>query len=165
MQVPPRHFAMDTLHPPVDALQAYHSRLPESCLATATGSSFVNPLSASARNFDHVFKPRVGRIAVQESIKVSAGEPPFEGSRHLLVAGFEGEDVGCEVGEREGVGRREYLALKDGEVDLDLVEPAGMDGQVHDDGVRVCDLELVRGGLAAMRAAIVTTEKTRSAER
>ena len=112
------------------------------------------------RKFDRVFKPRVGRISqFQESIKVSAGElPTRKGSAISSSAHFEGEDVGCEVGEREGVGRREYLALKDGEVDLDLVEPAwhGRAG-APSVGLR-CSTRLEpgsAGGLAAMRAAIV----------
>ncbi|HEV8103844.1 MAG TPA: hypothetical protein VGP69_08930 [Gaiellaceae bacterium] len=61
----------------------------------------------------------------------------FERLRDLLVVSSEVEEAlfdGSEVGEVVGL---QHLALDDREVDLDLVEPAGVDRQVDEDEVRV----------------------------
>ena len=57
-----------------------------------------------------------------------------------------------EVGEVVG---REDFALDDREVDLGLVEPAGVDRGVDEDQVRPCALEAVDRCLAAVRGAVV----------
>ena len=67
---------------------------------------------------------------------------------------------GVEVGEVVGV---DDLALDDGEVDLGLVEPAGVDGGVDDDQVRPGALEAVDAALAAMRGAVVIRNTRRAA--
>ena len=68
-------------------------------------------------------------------------------SKALSVLG----DVG-DVGE---VVRLEHLALDDREVDLDLVEPAGVQRQVDEDEVRPAPLEPLDRALAAVRGAVV----------
>ena len=72
-----------------------------------------------------------GGRAGQEAVEIAAGELPFEGRGDLLVVLLEVEDAlgDCVLG-RE-VGRGECLALEDREVDLDLVHPAGVRGQMH----------------------------------
>lgn len=42
------------------------------------------------------------------------------------------------------------FALNDGEVDLDLVKPTGVNRRVDEDDVRPLDLEAIGGALAAM---------------
>ena len=56
--------------------------------------------------------------------------------------------------EREII-RSEDLALDDRKVDLNLVDPTGMDGRVNEDGVRPLGAEAVDGLLAPMRGAVV----------
>lgn len=59
------------------------------------------------------------------------GEFPFEGFGDALVVVLEGEDVGAKRRNRIEVVWRERLALENGEVDFDLVEPARMHREVH----------------------------------
>src|SRR6266516_4239557 len=77
----------------------------------------------------------VGVDAVKQVVEVGAGEVPAERPGDGVVAGFErGEAVAdlAEVGEVVGC---EGVALEDGEVDLGLVQPGCVGGQV--DQVRV----------------------------
>jgi hypothetical protein len=67
--------------------------------------------------------------------EVVAGEVPVEGLGDLVPVAFEvveGPGNRCEVVEAVGL---EHCALDDREVDLELVEPAGMDGRVDEDEV------------------------------
>src|SRR5450759_2079623 len=84
-----------------------------------------------------------------------------------LVASLEGEDPGGELLERGGIGRGEDLALEDAEVDLDLVEPAGVDREMdgHEPWVRFGETR--DGGPAVMRAAVIeqTCHRPRLARR
>jgi hypothetical protein len=52
-----------------------------------------------------------------------------------LVPVLESKDAILQREERVKVVRCKYLSLKNGEEDLDLVEPAGVDGQVDKDQV------------------------------
>lgn len=56
---------------------------------------------------------------------------------------------------RDGIGRREDLALEDAEVDLDLIEPAGVDR--YQPWTRLS--ETGDGGLTPMRTAAVEHPK------
>jgi hypothetical protein len=74
----------------------------------------------------------------------------FERLRDLLVVSSEVEEAlfdGSEVGEVVGL---QHLAVDDREVDLDLVEPAGVDRQVDEDEILVVALESVDRALAAV---------------
>src|ERR1019366_8176300 len=105
------------------------------------------------------------RQALEQLGEFGAGEFPLERLSEDLVAGLEGEDPGGQLLERGGIGRREDLALEDAEIDLDLVEPTGVDRQMngHEPGCACtrrrtaapprCELPLSR------------TQKTRRAER
>src|SRR2546422_8386962 len=64
----------------------------------------------------------------QERSEVRAGELPLEGPCHPLVVVVESKQAIPQLRQRRKVIRREHLALYDREVDLDLVEPAGMTG-------------------------------------
>jgi len=57
--------------------------------------------------------------------------------------------TGVEVGGGEG------LPLEDGEVDLDLIEPAGVRGQMDDDEVAPLRLEPLDGPLPSMDGAAI----------
>ena len=84
-----------------------------------------------------------------------AGELPFEGGGGLLVAPLEGGQAVFDVVEIGEVVGGEDLALDDGVVDLDLVEPGGVDGQLDQGGVGPALAEPVAGGLAAVARSVV----------
>ena len=68
---------------------------------------------------------------LQEVAEVGGGELPFERCGVLVVVGFE---VGQTFDDRVGVGEvvgREHFPLDDGEEDLHLVEPGGVDRGVR----------------------------------
>ena len=92
---------------------------------------------------------------LKEQGEVVAGELPFEGSGGLLVAALEGGEALFDVGQVDEVVRGEDLALDDGVVDLDLVEPGSVDRQLHEYGVGPPGVEAVAGFLAAMAGAVV----------
>ena len=93
--------------------------------------------------------------AVYDSVEVGAGELPLEGRSDLFVAAAEREQALLERVEVGDVVGGEDLALHDGEVDLGLVEPAGVDGGVDEPEVVPRALEAVDRALSAVGAAVV----------
>ena len=69
----------------------------------------------------------VGPQLDEKDVQVTAREGPLERLGGLLIAALECNQAAFECREICEVARREELALNDGEVDLDLVEPAGME--------------------------------------
>jgi hypothetical protein len=67
------------------------------------------------------------------------------------VALTEGPDALLQFLEAGVVVRRQHFALDDRRVRLDLVQPAGMHGRVHDDHARTTVSKFFGGALAAMR--------------
>ena len=65
---------------------------------------------------------------VEKAIEVAAGECPLEGVGCMLIASLELKKTDFKFDQRFEVVGREELALNDREVDLDLVEPASMNG-------------------------------------
>ncbi len=70
----------------------------------------------------------VRREAVEQRGEIVAGEAPVEGLRGLVPVVFEIVECARDVGEVLEVIGFEHLALDDREEDLELVEPAGVDG-------------------------------------
>ena len=68
-----------------------------------------------------------------QAVEVRAGELPLERGGDLLVAAAEREQPLVERVEIGEVVRGEDLALDDGELDLGLVEPAGVHRGVEED--------------------------------
>src|SRR6266545_3557555 len=97
----------------------------------------------------------MGLEAFEEGIEVRPGECPLERSGDLLVMVLEPEESVLDLRERGEVVRGEHLALNDGEVDLDLVEPAGVHGTVYGHDVGEGCLEAAHAGSAAVRGAVV----------
>jgi hypothetical protein len=62
--------------------------------------------------------------------EIVPGEFPLEGLGDGLIVILESQDLMCWVLRRSEVVRFQDFASQDGEVDLDLVQPAGMDGQM-----------------------------------
>ena len=73
--------------------------------------------------------------AVEVSVEVFAGVLPAEWFGGVVVALLEGQDRVGEVVEVGEVAGGDGFALQDREVDLDLVEPGRVDGQVDQDRV------------------------------
>src|SRR5260221_14180235 len=85
----------------------------------------------------------VGGEALEQEVEVGLGELPLERGGDLLVVGLKGQQRGFCLGEAAEVARGEDFALDDREVDLDLVEPGGVDGEV----------DQAQGGPLAVEAA------------
>ena len=64
----------------------------------------------------------------QQGREVATGEGPLEGLGRGDVVVLEAKEALTDRVARRRVVRREHLALDDREVDLDLIEPAGVDG-------------------------------------
>src|SRR3972149_2717914 len=93
--------------------------------------------------------------AFEESIEIGAGELPLEGRGNLLVVFLEPKESVFDLRQRREVVRGEHLALDDGEVDLDLVEPTGMNGAVHGNDVAEGSVQTTHAGAATMGRAVV----------
>ena len=94
-----------------------------------------------------------------EYVKIATREGPFERLRGSLIAVLESHQTPPERTEVREVARCAQLTLDDGEVDLDLVQPAGVDRRVHEDQVRPGALEAVDRALAAVGGAVVDNHK------
>src|SRR5207253_4156762 len=85
---------------------------------------------------------------------------PLEGLGSRFVAPLEGEEASLDLGEVGEVVGGQDLALDDGVVDLDLVQPRRMDGAVDEPqpattAPGVTPLQAVDGRLAPVRRAVV----------
>ena len=72
---------------------------------------------------------------------------------------LEGEETLLEFGQRREIVGREDLPLNDGEVDLDLIEPTGVDRSVDEDGIGPFVAQTVGGFLASVSGAVVHDPK------
>jgi hypothetical protein len=92
---------------------------------------------------------------LQESLEIAASEGPLKWRCSPLVVRLEGKQALLEFGQGRKVVGGEDLSLNDGEVDLDLVEPTGVDGGVDEYGVGPLGAQPVNGLVATMGGAIV----------
>ena len=76
------------------------------------------------------------------------------GSR-LLVVFLKGEKALLELGKRGEIIGSEYFPLDDGEINLDLIEPTGVNRGVHEDGIGSAGSDAFNRPLAAMSRAVV----------
>ena len=97
----------------------------------------------------------MGPELVEALGKIVTCEFPLEGLSHGFIVGLKREQALFDGGQRGEVVGCKYLALDNGEVDLDLIEPAGMDGTVHGNQSWVFCLESGNAARPAMRGAIV----------
>ena len=111
-----------------------------SCLIWAT-SGLSAATSRAVRKFWSLGRESEVGLAVsdlrEDVVEVVAGEGPLERAGDLPVVLGEREES---VGERVEVGevvRGERFALHDREVELDLVQPGGVHGEVDQPGARV----------------------------
>jgi len=97
----------------------------------------------------------MGSELVEELSKIVTREFPLERLCHGLVVSLKGEQALFDRGQRREVVGGKDLALDDGEVDFDLVEPAGMNGTMDRNEARIFRLESGHAARSAMRGAIV----------
>ncbi len=91
----------------------------------------------------------------KEFVQVVACESPLEGGGSPLIVDLESEEALFEFGQRREVIRREYFSLHDREVNLDLVEPTGVDRGVDEDRVGPFIAEAVDRLLTPVRGTVV----------
>ncbi len=92
-------------------------------------------------------------------MQIGAGEGPLKGSGGLLVVVLEGEQMLLEFSEGGDVIGSEDFALNDGEIDFDLIEPAGMDRGVDEPDRGPRGAQAVGGFFAAVGGTIVGNPK------
>ena len=88
-------------------------------------------------------------------MQIAAREGPFKGTGSPRIVGLERQQTLFEFGQRREIIGREDLALDNRKVDLNLVEPTGVDGSVDENGVRPLGAKAVDGFLPAMSGAVV----------
>jgi len=72
-----------------------------------------------------------------------------------FIVGLESDETLFEFGQAREIIRGEDLALNNRKVDLNLVEPTGVDRSVHEDRVRPLGAEAVGALLTAVSGAVV----------
>ena len=77
---------------------------------------------------------------------------------------LEGEETLFEFGQGREMVWRENLSLNDGEIDLDLIEPTGVDRRVDESGIRPFFTQTVGGFLTSVSGAVVHDPKDRLAD-
>src|SRR5712692_1938276 len=93
--------------------------------------------------------------------QVAPREGPLEWSGQCFIVTLEGQEPVLNGSQGIEVVRRQDLALDDGEVDLDLIEPTRMDGAVNEHQMRVLPLQSVHGARTTVgRAAVNDPEDT-----
>ena len=119
-------------------------------------------LSTSVRNYGDVFRGRsscgsqtLGVDLGQKRVKIAAGEAPFEGRCRALIVALEGKQTLFEFGQRREIVGRKDFSLNDREIDFDLVEPAGMDRGVDEDGIGPLVAQTFGSFLASVSGAVV----------
>jgi len=91
----------------------------------------------------------------EELGEILTGELPLEGPRRSLPVILKIQEAFGDGIEMRKIVGREDLALDDGEVDFDLVEPTGMDGGMHERQAGVEMAKTLNGSGATMRRAVV----------
>ena len=72
---------------------------------------------------------------------------------------LEGKETLLEFGQGREIVGRENLSLNDGEIDLDLIEPTGVDRRVDENGIGPFITQTVGGFLASVSGAVVHDPK------
>ena len=122
-------------------------------------------LSTPVQKFTNVFSAFsssqlfVGRELGEKRGEVSFGELPFEGPGRCFPVVLEVEQAFCQLVQAGEVVRGKDFSLHDGEVDLDLIEPTGMDWTMNEGQARELPLESRDGSLATVRTPIVNDPK------
>src|SRR6266568_4559574 len=95
----------------------------------------------------------------EQLLQVSASEFPFEGFGCLHIQFLEFQQPLADLLQRAKIIGGEDLPLDYREVDFDLVEPTGMNGQMHQVDVVIGALQSFHGGGSAMGGSIIHDPK------
>jgi hypothetical protein len=95
----------------------------------------------------------------EERVQIAAREGPRERFGGPLVAGLESHHVPLQVGRALEVARGKQLALNDREVDLDLVEPTGVNWCMNQNDVGSSGSKAIGGVSTAVAGAIVGNQE------
>jgi len=91
----------------------------------------------------------------EKFVKIVAGEPPLERLGYRAVVVLKEQNSLLQLLERGEVVGCQSLSLQDGEVDFDLIKPAGVDGCLDNHEVGPLSLESALARLSAMGRAVV----------
>src|SRR5438128_12414954 len=91
----------------------------------------------------------------QEGCEIPTGESPVERDGDLLIVMLKGKQTFLDLGQRREIIGDKDLALDDREVNLDLIQPTGMQWGVHQHHRRPLGAESVGGLLAAVSRTVV----------
>ena len=111
--------------------------------------------SKRVRHCTRCISDRALSILLKQDIEIAAGEGPLERLGGLLVALLEAHQLVSERGEIRKIVGSEELALDNGEIDLDLIEPTGVDRGVDKNDIGPFGAQPSGGALTAVRGAIV----------
>src|SRR3989339_1481840 len=92
---------------------------------------------------------------MQEPGEIPSREPPLERRSNGFVMTLKSQQAFFDSGQRRKIVWRERLALDNREVDLDLVEPTGVDGAVDEHQILVAALQAGHATRTSMRRAVV----------
>jgi hypothetical protein len=92
---------------------------------------------------------------MQQIGQVLSGEFPLEGPGNLLVVFLKGAYSLPEINKGKEVVGRKHFSLEDGEINLDLVQPTGMDGKMNDNDLGPFALKPIDGGQSSVRGSVV----------
>ena len=95
----------------------------------------------------------------EEYVQVTASKGPLERFGGRLIPGLEGHQVSLQIGQALEVTRRKQLALNDREVDLDLVEPTGVNRSVNKNDVGPSGSKAIGGASTTVAGAIVGNQE------
>jgi len=93
--------------------------------------------------------------SIDHFVEIRPSEVPFKRPGDGLIVRLETEQPILDLLQRGEVVRCEDLSLDDGKVDLNLIEPTGMDRPVDGNDSLIGRLKTFDRGLAAMRGAII----------
>jgi len=92
---------------------------------------------------------------VEKPAEVGAYDLPFKWFGNGFVVCLKGQDAQFEFSEIGEVVWSEKLSLKDREINLDLVQPTGVNGRIHENGIGLPLAKTAESGPAAVRRSVV----------
>lgn len=96
----------------------------------------------------------------EDDVKIATREGPLDWFGSPLVARLEGRQLPLQVRQVLEVARRKQLELNDREVvDLDLIEPTGVNRRVNQNDVRPFRAEAVSGAPTTMAGSVIHGEE------
>ena len=101
---------------------------------------------------------------MQQIGQVLSGEFPLEGLGDLFIVFLKAENPFRESNKGREVIRREYFSLEDGEIDFDLVQPTGVDGEMNNNNLRPSALKSIDRGQASVRRSVVKNPENPSGQ-